>query len=432
MDNIIDIQNLGKKYVISHEGKTAYNYTALRDVMAENLKKTWKRISRREKNAEIAKKKEAFWALKNISLKISPGERLGIIGRNGAGKTTLLKILTRITAPTEGYARIEGRVSSLLEVGTGFHPELTGRENIYLNGAILGMKKFEIDKKFDEIVDFSGIEKFLDTPVKRYSSGMQVRLAFAVAAHLEPEILLIDEVLAVGDVEFQKKCMGKMEEVSRNQGRTILFVSHNMAAVRNLCSRTILLESGQIAKDGTPSDVAEAYEKQALSAFGEFSPARERKPEQVKNKGFYASGVKIYNEKGEPANLFRYNEKFHLIVRMEGKCPEDCYHLVFRIYNEMGQMLFSAASAELHNAYFGKNTKNIKITVGPLLFTAGTYRVELVVRTGKIQGEERTEADIWQDAVGFKVSECMPFATNFNMKFPRDGLCIVQNFFEAI
>lgn len=190
MDNVIEIRNLSKKYIISHEGKFAYNYTALRDAITEGVKNAWKRFAGK-KNNETAGKKEEFWALKNISFDVKEGEKLGIIGRNGAGKTTLLKILSRITAPTKGYAVIEGRVSSLLEVGTGFHPELTGRENIYLNGAILGMKKKEIDKKFDEIVDFSGVEKFLDTPVKRYSSGMQVRLAFSVAAHLEPEILLL-------------------------------------------------------------------------------------------------------------------------------------------------------------------------------------------------------------------------------------------------
>lgn len=230
---IIKVENLGKKYQL---GKRK-SYYALRDELANPL--TW---FKKEKTADL-------WALRNINFKVSPGERVGVIGRNGAGKSTLLKALSQITPPTTGKIKMRGRVASLLEVGTGFHPELTGRENIYLNGAILGMSRKEINQKFDEIVAFSEIEKFLDTPVKRYSSGMYVRLAFAVAAHLEPEILLIDEVLAVGDAGFQKKCLGKMAEVGR-EGRTILFVSHNMGAISNLCSRTIYLDHGKIKFDG--------------------------------------------------------------------------------------------------------------------------------------------------------------------------------------
>ena len=201
---------------------------------------------------------EYIWALRDVSFEVQQGEVLGIIGRNGAGKSTLLKILSRVTAPTSGQVKVKGRVASLLEVGTGFHPELTGRENIYLNGAILGMKKAEIERKFDEIVAFAEIEKFMDTPVKRYSSGMYVRLAFAVAAHLEPEILLVDEVLAVGDAAFQKKCLGKMGDVAK-EGRTVLFVSHNMAAVTNLCGRAVLLHSGRIVQIGAVSEVVQAY-----------------------------------------------------------------------------------------------------------------------------------------------------------------------------
>ena len=246
---IITVENLGKKYSIRHERNK--RYTALRDVITDKAKS----LFRRDGN-QVNATREAFWALKNVSFDVRRGEVVGIIGRNGAGKTTLLKILSRITEPTEGRVRITGRVASLLEVGTGFHPELTGRENIFLNGAILGMTRTEIKRKFDEIVDFAEVEKFLDTPVKRYSSGMYVRLAFAVAAHLEPEILVIDEVLAVGDAQFQKKCLGKMESVSRLEGRTVLFVSHNMAAVEALCSSAMVLASGLvIARGDTPSMV---------------------------------------------------------------------------------------------------------------------------------------------------------------------------------
>jgi lipopolysaccharide transport system ATP-binding protein len=239
---IIKVEGLGKKYIISHEGKESY--TALRDVISRTAKKLVKR------NNKTSSYKEEFWALKDLDFEIKKGEAVGIIGRNGAGKSTLLKILSRITEPTLGRIEINGRVASLLEVGTGFHPELTGRENIFLNGAILGMSRNEIRRKFDEIVDFSGVEKFLDTPVKRYSSGMYVRLAFAVAAHLEPEILVVDEVLAVGDAEFQRKCLGKMNEVSKKEGRTVLFVSHQLSAIRNLCSRAILLSQGKTIFQG--------------------------------------------------------------------------------------------------------------------------------------------------------------------------------------
>jgi lipopolysaccharide transport system ATP-binding protein len=255
-DTVIRVENLGKKYILGHQKQE--RYTALRDVMANGAKsfgrKVLKPLGKRTADPAV----EEFWALKDLSFEIKRGDRVGIIGRNGAGKSTLLKILSRITEPTHGRISIKGRIASLLEVGTGFHPELTGRENIYLNGAILGMSKAEIKKKFDEIVEFAEVEKFLNTPVKRYSSGMYVRLAFAVAAHLEPEILLVDEVLAVGDAKFQKKCLGKMHEVSI-QGRTILFVSHNNSAVANLCDRGIVLDKGQLRADTTSLKALSLY-----------------------------------------------------------------------------------------------------------------------------------------------------------------------------
>ena len=246
-DVVIRAEGLGKKYVIGQQGEREH-YTSLRDVSARRargLARTAWDLMGGKLPARGDVTAEDFWALKDVNFKIKRGEVVGIIGRNGAGKSTLLKILSRITEPTEGRVEINGRVASLLEVGTGFHPELTGRENIYLNGAILGMSKAEIRRKFDEIIAFAEVEKFLDTPVKRYSSGMYVRLAFAVAAHLEPEILIVDEVLAVGDAEFQKKCLGKMKDVA-GHGRTVLFVSHNMGAVRSLCNSAIMLAKGSI------------------------------------------------------------------------------------------------------------------------------------------------------------------------------------------
>lgn len=249
-DVILKIEGLGKKYIISHEKQE--RYTALRDVISRKVKN----FGGRQKGAKIT---EEFWALKDVSFEVKRGETVGIVGRNGAGKSTLLKVLSRITEPSLGRIEVNGRVASLLEVGTGFHPELTGRENIFLNGAILGMSRTEIRRKFDAIVDFSGVEKFLDTPVKRYSSGMYVRLAFAVAAHLEPEILVVDEVLAVGDAEFQKKCLGKMQEVSKEEGRTVLFVSHNMAAVQDLCKLGIYMKNGMVHTKGIMTDVIKEY-----------------------------------------------------------------------------------------------------------------------------------------------------------------------------
>jgi len=250
--NIIEVKNLSKKYNITH---TEGGYIALRDVLTNIAKHPFEFLKSKIKRNS----KEEFWALKNISFNVQKGEAIGIIGANGAGKSTLLKILSKITPPTTGEIRFQGRVSSLLEVGTGFHPELTGRENIFLNGAILGMTKKEIAEKFNDIVSFAGVEKFLDTPVKRYSSGMYVRLAFAVAAHMEPDILIVDEVLAVGDADFQKKCLGKMNEVTKTAGRTILFVSHNMEAVQKLCQRAILLENGEIKKIGDTKDILNTY-----------------------------------------------------------------------------------------------------------------------------------------------------------------------------
>jgi lipopolysaccharide transport system ATP-binding protein len=256
MSTIIKVENLGKSYIIAHEGRE--RYTALRDVIAGKAKKIFT-FNRSKNNHLHSFTKEEYWALRDVNFKVQDGDRVGIIGRNGAGKSTLLKILSRITEPTRGSVKIKGKVASLLEVGTGFHPELTGSENIFLNGAILGMSRTEVKKKFDEIVDFAEVEKFLDTPVKRYSSGMYVRLAFAVAAHLEPEILVVDEVLAVGDAQFQKKCLGKMEDVSKNEGRTILFVSHNMAAVQKLCDRVLVFEKSILLADDFTKKAIEQY-----------------------------------------------------------------------------------------------------------------------------------------------------------------------------
>ena len=244
-DLAVSARELGKRFILMHKGS---RHSTLAESVLHTMRHPFRRVQH-----------ESFWALENLSFDIRQGEVVGIIGRNGAGKSTLLKILSQITEPTTGVIDLYGQVGSLLEVGTGFHPELTGRENIYLNGAILGMRRRDIQRQFDAIVDFAGVEKFLDTPVKRYSSGMYIRLAFAVAAHLNPDILIVDEVLAVGDSEFQKKCLGKMHEVSRGQGRTVIFVSHNVAAVRQLCTQAIYLNSGRMIRQGPTEEVLELY-----------------------------------------------------------------------------------------------------------------------------------------------------------------------------
>ncbi len=285
---VIRVENLVKKYTLRHE--SGQKYVALRDVISKSIKKAVKGDIQRPS-------KEDFYALNDISFELQQGERVGIIGRNGAGKSTLLKVLSRITEPTSGRISIKGRVASLLEVGTGFHPELTGRENIFLNGSILGMSKKEIQMKFDEIVEFAEVERFLDTPVKRYSSGMYVRLAFAVAAHLEPEILIVDEVLAVGDALFQKKCLGKMEEVSQKGGRTVIFVSHNMQAVQKLCNKGLYLNQGRVDSFGEIDKIVNAYMKSSESGLATYNIPL---PENHESLNGYATSVMIEDYSGNP------------------------------------------------------------------------------------------------------------------------------------
>jgi lipopolysaccharide transport system ATP-binding protein len=294
---IIRVENLSKKYIVSHRQE---GYATFRDAITNGARSLTQALFNR-KEYKASSPDEEFWALKDVNFEIEQGDRVGIIGRNGAGKSTLLKVLSRITEPTSGSIRIRGRVASLLEVGTGFHPELTGRENIFLNGAILGMEKSEIRRKFDEIVDFAEIEKFLDTPVKRYSSGMYVRLAFAVAAHLEPEILIIDEVLAVGDAQFQKKCLGKMESVSTNEGRTVLFVSHNLATIKQLCNRGVLLERGMLKAQGTLAQIMDSYERSMFySEDQSLSAGILYQQTSTSDAKFCITHVEILNQKNQP------------------------------------------------------------------------------------------------------------------------------------
>lgn len=334
---VIRAESLGKKYRISHQHERQ-RYVTLRDVLAEKLLSPMRWIKSRNAglNGRSAStsafggsvEKEDFWALKDISFEVKQGDVIGVIGRNGAGKSTLLKILSRITEPTEGRARIRGRMGSLLEVGAGFHPELTGRENLYLNGVILGMSRAEIRRKFDEIVAFAEIEQFLDTPVKRYSSGMYMRLAFAVAAHLEPEILVVDEVLAVGDVSFQRKCLDYMGKLARS-GMTILMVSHNLFAVKAMCRRVLLLSAGRCQFDGSPVEGIDLYEKDSRLeadpwAVGVIGEDINRWPVIIRF-------VEFLDEEGQPRSLYDYGERMRVRIYYEVRRPVKYPNFCFEI-----------------------------------------------------------------------------------------------------
>ncbi|MBR8826522.1 MAG: ABC transporter ATP-binding protein [Gomphosphaeria aponina SAG 52.96 = DSM 107014] len=368
-ETIIKVENLGKKYIIGHQQQE--KYTALRDVLANGVKSLGKRLSGKSvANPNL----EEFWALKDVSFEVKQGEVIGIIGRNGAGKSTLLKILSRITEPTTGKIKIKGRVASLLEVGTGFHPELTGRENIFLNGAILGMSKAEIKKKFDEIVAFAEVEKFLDTPVKRYSSGMYVRLAFAVAAHLEPEILVVDEVLAVGDAAFQKKCLGKMGDVATKEGRTVLFVSHNMEAVSNLCKKAILLKHGKVILEGNTFDAIQRYIQDSIS----YSQTSLDKRKDRKGDGkIRFTSVNFQNKQGQSVNCFATGQDVKLILSYTNKINNRLknFRLDLGISNHVGQRItwLSTEMVKEKITYIPKENNQIEIFIEKIPLTPGKY-----------------------------------------------------------
>ncbi len=337
MNDAIRVEDLGKRYRI---GGMPSGYRTLRDALASSVR----RLSRREPPPS----KDTIWALRHINFNVERGQVLGIIGRNGAGKSTLLKLLSRVTDPTEGKAEIYGRVGSLLEVGTGFHPELTGRENIYLNGAILGMKRAEIERKFDEIVDFAEVRKFIDTPVKRYSSGMYLRLAFGVAAHLEPEILVVDEVLAVGDAEFQRKCLGKMSDVA-HEGRTVLFVSHNMSAILRLTEETIVLDKGQIVMRGPTPEAVDFYMTSEMARSGErrWEPGDDY---QTSNP-FHPLAIRVLDSQGRVADRVLSSEDFS--VELEYELQEELTGLRVGMYlaTSRGEQVFTSFDTDNPETY---------------------------------------------------------------------------------
>jgi lipopolysaccharide transport system ATP-binding protein len=402
----IRVEHLGKKYRIG--ARQRMNRT-LRETLMDTALAPIRRLRGIGSDSQ-----NTIWALDDVSFVVKHGEAIGIIGRNGAGKSTLLKILSRITWPTRGRVELNGRVGSLLEVGTGFHHELTGRENIYLNGAILGMSRREIKQKFDEIVAFSGIEKFLDTQVKFYSSGMYVRLAFAVAAHLEPEILLVDEVLAVGDAEFQKKCLGKMGEVAR-EGRTVLFVSHNMTAIQAFCSRAVLLFSGKIAMDGGSASVVSNY----LSGFRNDDHAISvgDLPRIHGGNDFRLTGVKILSDDYQPATFFEYGSEFiiQFTVRVLHRSHR-FFSIEWSIYTDMGVCVLYCSTSPQHSTLIKPNAEIVEVEcrIPALPLTSGRYSVNCLL---SVPHQERL--DEVEGIAKFEVVRCDPWNTGFNLRNSR-------------
>lgn len=395
----ISVDNLSKLYRLGQVGT---------GTLSHDLNRWWHQLRGKEdpylklgqENKRDAVGGEWVWALKDVSFQVKQGEVLGIIGKNGAGKSTLLKLLSRVTAPTTGHIRARGRIASLLEVGTGFHPELTGRENIFLNGAILGMTRAEIRRKFDEIVAFAGVERYIDTPVKRYSSGMYVRLAFAVAAHLEPEILIVDEVLAVGDAEFQKKCLGKMKEVSDRDGRTVLFVSHNMGAVRNLCTHGLLMENGRLKMDGQVADVIDSYLSNGDNSERNIEWKEDQRPSSSE---IEVTSIKIIDEKGRTDSLLSTLDDLRIEISYTVKTEIRDLRVALHLLTSEGISVFTTSDfnfQDISRLRTAGNYKSVCHIPGKLL-NAGAYNMILDFDVPK------SRAILTGINVGFVVSELM-------------------------
>ena len=400
MTSIIKVENLSKQYQIG--GKRAA-YSTLRDTVVNTIRNPLKSIKQKESNS--------FWALNDVSFEVETGEVVGIIGRNGAGKSTLLKILSRITEPTEGKIELYGRIASLLEVGTGFHPELSGRENIYLNGAILGMRRSEIQKKFDEIVAFAEIEKFIETPVKHYSSGMYVRLAFAVAAHLEPEILVVDEVLAVGDSEFQKKCLGKMGEVAKG-GRTVLFVSHQMGTIAQLCEKTLVLDKGSLQFVGDTDKAIDFYSNNSKNV--------ESLNQSIINPNEFQF-LKVcncdenYNEKSE----FHHNESIQILTEIYTPKLPTLQEFALCLYDKNKRPVFTIHEP-LAQFYQSKNSVKLITTIPPDFLTPGVYSWLMCINTPDVQAD-----DLQDDICRFSIVDA---GSKFARYETADYGCVFPNY----
>jgi lipopolysaccharide transport system ATP-binding protein len=395
-DTIIAAESVGKRYVLSHQAGGG-GYRKFSDEIMNAVRRPIQWLSRKAPDT-----REEFWALKDVSFEIKRGEVVGIIGRNGAGKSTLLKVLSRITEPTSGRIKLRGRVASLLEVGTGFHPELTGRENIYLNGAILGMQRNEIKSKFDEIVAFAEIERFLDTPVKRYSSGMYVRLAFAVAAHLEPEILIVDEVLAVGDTQFQSKCLGKMKDVAKGGGRTVLFVSHQLGMVRELCTRGLLMKNGGVAFAGSTGDVIDRYQNHALSAG-----------QTLRSK--HVANISGWNGEAVPSFVFGESLRLRIGLReLHGIAAG--LNVSFR--NEAGLLICLFSTNPHDGVAIPEGECEISIKIPDCRFAPGSYTVDLAVTDPGFSVIEELPSALQLTVTPRAIGGSWPYEARYGEYFP--------------
>ncbi|MCB0399591.1 MAG: ATP-binding cassette domain-containing protein [Winogradskyella sp.] len=393
-ETILKVENLGKQYRLGLVGT---------GTISHDLNRWWSRIRGKEDpylkvgETNIRSEKgssDYVWAIRNINFEVKQGEVLGIIGKNGAGKSTLLKILSRVTSPTEGVVKTNGRIASLLEVGTGFHPEMTGRENIYLNGAILGMTKSEINKKMDEIIEFSGCVRYVDTPVKRYSSGMRVRLAFAVAAFLEPDILVVDEVLAVGDAEFQKRAIGKMQDISNTDGRTVLFVSHNMESMARLCKRGILLHNGEIEYKGQINDVIDYYLSNNLEFKSVFN-------EDDLEEHCFVKRVSLANHNGESTSSFKFNEDIFLTFEVVKKTSDTSdYNLSFAVVNPNNVVILSSSFSDTNVFSIEEGINTFKVSISGNMLNKGDYKIRLFFYNNR---EHKAIQRI--DCLNFKVNE---------------------------
>ena len=404
----IAIRDLGKRYTIGVSRTSGL----LRDSLAAWLRSPFRQRRRDSSN----RSGREFWALRNVTLDVTRGDIIGIVGPNGAGKSTLLKILSRITPPTEGVIDIHGRVSSLLEVGTGFHPELTGRENVFLNGAILGMTRQEIRTKFDAIVAFAELERFIDTPVRHYSSGMFVRLAFSVAAHLDPEILIVDEVLSVGDLQFRHRCLGHMQGL-RDEGRTVLFVSHDLTAIRQLCTRAALLQGGRVVDEGTPDDVTRRYEAESRDPEAAIGGSATRLHPPA---GFHLARVELRNAAGVTAPAFDAGDVIEIHLWSSDRAPSNSYMVEFHLYNEDDRAISYGSANPVRSTYYNADDRHYVCRLGPLPLTEGAYLFSFAIG---VWNDHRW--DRWDRAVSFRIERCDPFKTGHSITNVHDGDMVI-------
>ena len=402
----IVIHELGKQYTI---GTIPIGDTTLGESITSWVAGPWRRF---RQMSGYDTRSTKFWALKDVSFRVGVGEVIGIVGPNGAGKSTLLKVLSRITPPTEGYVDLTGRVSSLLEVGTGFHPELTGRENVFLNGAILGMFRAEILRKFDAIVAFAELEKFIDTPVKHYSSGMFVRLAFSLAAHLEPEILIVDEVLSVGDLHFRNRCLGRMQDL-RDEGRTVLFVSHDLTSVRQLCTRALMLNGGRVVDDGSPAEITRRYERMHYEASESESgiAVRHHPPPE-----YHIRRVELRGPDGAPTGMFDAGDVMEIHLWSSGPAPENSFTVEFKLLNSDDEIISFGSANPVRDTYYQSEDQHFVCRLGPLPLTEGSYALSFTVG---VWNKERW--DFWAKAIGFTIGRCDLFKTGHGIANINDG-----------